>query len=190
MTEVGEIPAGWDVVELSQLANVKYGKARPKTEGDIPVYGSGGIYALANQFLIEYPSIIIGRKGSAGETFFVDTPCWVSDTCFYLEWTTPLSVPYLAAYMSANKLSGEHAKTTLPSLQKPDLETYLVPLPTIDEQSQIAGALDHIDEKIAAEEDRKDALQDFFRSMLQQLMTGQIRLLSDEGLEGLLHGQR
>jgi type I restriction enzyme S subunit len=38
------------------------------------------------------------------------------------------------------------------------------------------------DAKIAAEEDRKTALAALFKSMLHQLMTGQIRLLSDEGL--------
>ena len=37
-------------------------------------------------------------------------------------------------------------------------------------------------EKIAAEEDRKTALQAFFKTMLHQLMTGHIRLLSDAGL--------
>ena len=41
---------------------------------------------------------------------------------------------------------------------------------------------DSIDAKIAAEEDRKAALDALFKSMLHQLMTGQIRLLSDEGL--------
>lgn len=55
-------------------------------------------------------------------------------------------------------------------------------LPQIDEQRRIADILNAIQNKVAAEKDRKAALQEFFRSMLQQLMTGQIRLLSDEGL--------
>ena len=108
-TARGDIPVGWNTMELRQLANVKYGKARPKLEGDIPVYGSGGIYALTNQFLVDYSTIVVGRKGSAGQCYFVNRPSWISDTCFYLEWKTQVNVPFLAAIMSANSLSGEHA---------------------------------------------------------------------------------
>lgn len=60
-----------------------------------------------------------------------------------------------------------------------------IPIPSASEQETIVDLLQGIDEKIAVEEDHKTALQDFFRTMLQQLMTGQIRLLSDDGLEGL-----
>ena len=122
-TARGDIPVGWNTMELRQLANVKYGKARPKLEGDIPVYGSGGIYALTNQFLVDYSTIVVGRKGSAGQCYFVNRPSWISDTCFYLEWKTQnrpswisdtcfylewktqVNVPFLAAIMSANSLS-------------------------------------------------------------------------------------
>ena len=51
-------------------------------------------------------------------------------------------------------------------------------------QKQMVSIMESIDEKIAAEEDRLTALQALFKSMLHQLMTGQIRLLSDEGLCG------
>ena len=41
--------------------------------------------------------------------------------------------------------------------------------------------------KLLVEENRKIALQELFRSALHQLMTGQVRLLSDSDLQGLLH---
>ncbi len=49
-------------------------------------------------------------------------------------------------------------------------------------RSKSSELLTTVDPKIAAEEDRLTALQALFKSMLHQLMTGQIRLLSDEGL--------
>lgn len=67
-----------------------------------------------------------------------------------------------------------------PNISKGVIERQMIPLPPIDEQRQIAKLLMSSDEKIAAEEDRKTALQTLFKSMLHQLMTGQIRLLSDE----------
>jgi hypothetical protein len=56
----------------------------------------------------------------------------------------------------------------------------LVPIPPAAEQAEIVSALETADEKIAAEEDRKAALQAFFQSTLHQLMTGQVRLLNDD----------
>ncbi len=57
-----------------------------------------------------------------------------------------------------------------------------VAYPIVFEQEIISDMLSAEDNKIAVEEDRRTALQDFFKTMLHQLMTGQIRLISDEGL--------
>jgi type I restriction enzyme S subunit len=62
------------------------------------------------------------------------------------------------------------------------LKAFGVPLPSLFEQEEIASLLADTDLKLAAEEDRRAALSDVFTSTLHQLMTGQIRLLSDEGI--------
>ena len=91
---------------------------------------------------------------------------------------------YLAHWLSWRKdyLKELGSGSTFLEVAKGVFKTVLVPLPSLPEQRSIAGSLNIIGEKIAAEEDRKAAMQAFFRSMLQQLMTGQIRLLSDDGL--------
>ena len=175
-TEIGEMPEHWGVVRLDDVAIARYGKAKPKTEGNVPVVGSGGTYYWTDQALIDYPTLVIGRKGTAGRVWLLETPCWPADTTFYLEWKKPVDIRFLFGYLTLNPLSGEHAKTTLPSLQRPDLERCLVPFPSLAEQQQIAGVLSAADRKIEAEEQRKAALQELFKSMLQQLMTGQVRV--------------
>ena len=52
-TQIGPIPVDWEVVRLGTLARVKYGKAKPKNEGVIPVVGSGGIYGWVAEALIQ-----------------------------------------------------------------------------------------------------------------------------------------
>jgi type I restriction enzyme S subunit len=79
-TEIGTISAEWDVVSIGKLADVNYGKAKPKTEGNVPVVGSGGVYAWTSEALIDFPTIVIGRKGSAGQPWLFEEPCWPSDT--------------------------------------------------------------------------------------------------------------
>jgi len=78
--------------------------------------------------------------------------------------------------MVLNPLSGEHAKTTLPSLQKTDLVNYLFPLPPLPVQQKIASILSAIDAKIEAEENKKQALEELFKTLLDNLMTAKIRV--------------
>ena len=176
MTELGPLPEGWDLVKLGDVANVKYGKANPKDTGPIPVVGSGGIFSSTITPIVDYPTIVIGRKGTAGKVWLLVQPCYPSDTAFYLEWIKEIDVNFVFNFMSLNPLSGEHAKTTLPSLQKPDLENFLIPLPPLPEQRRIAAVLSSIDDKIQTEEGKKNALDDLFKSLLNDLMTAKIRV--------------
>ena len=175
-TEIGPMPERWDVVRLGEIARILYGKAKPQTKGTIPAIGSGGVYDWVDTPLAEYTTLIIGRKGTAGKVWYVQTPCWPSDTTFYLEWKQPIDAIFLYGHFLLSPLSGEHAKTTLPSLQRPDLENRLIPLPPLPEQQEIARILQAVDRKIEAEENRKRALEAQFKTLLHYLMTGKIRV--------------
>ena len=178
-SEIGPLPAHWRVVRLGEIARVKYGKAKPINEhGNIPVIGSGGIYGWTAEAAVDFATLIIGRKGTAGQVWLSETPSWPSDTTFYLEWKshTTVDVRFIYGWFLLNPLSGEHAKTTIPSLQRPDLENSLVPLPPLDEQREIARMLQAVDAKIAAEERRRAALEELFKTLLHELMSGRLRL--------------
>ncbi len=170
-TLIGPIPAEWEICRLSEIAAVKYGKAKPHGQGDIPVLGSSGIYTWVDKPLVDYPTIVIGRKGSAGQVWLTKTPSWIADTAFFLEWRTNVNIEYLAAYLHLHKLSGEHAKTTMPSLQKQDLENLLVALPPSPEQLRIAAVLNTIQNEITAQDDLINETREFKRSLMQQLFT-------------------
>jgi len=51
-----------------------------------------------------------------------------------------------------------------------------IPLPPLDEQREIARILQAVDTRIAAEQARRAALEELFKSLLHELMSGQIRL--------------
>jgi len=67
-------------------------------------------------------------------------------------------------------------KTSQPKLALMRIRQIPIPLPSPLEQRQIADMLSAADRKIEAEEQRKAALQELFKSMLHQLMSGQLRL--------------
>ncbi len=175
-TEIGPIPEHWKVVRLGEVAQVKYGKAKPEDEGTVPVVGSGGVYAYTKTALVRFPTLVIGRKGTAGQVWLCEQPCWPSDTTFYLEWKKPISLGFVFELMRMNPPSGEHAKTTIPSLQRSDLESYLIPLSPLPEQQEIARILQTVDRRIQAEEAYARALEALFKTLLHDLMTARRRL--------------
>jgi len=170
------VPEDWEVVKLGEIAEVNYGKANTKDKGNISVVGSGGVYSNTKTPLVDYPTIVVGRKGTAGKAWLFLEPCYPSDTTFYLKWKKDIEIKFLYNYMVLNPLSGEHAKTTLPSLQKADLINYLIPLPHLPIQQRIASILSAIDAKIEAEENKKQALEELFNTLLDNLMTAKIRV--------------
>jgi type I restriction enzyme S subunit len=77
-------PDGVETVILSDIARISNGKDHKQlADGDIPVYGSGGIMRYANQHIYDQESVLIPRKGSIGNIFYVNTPFWTVDTIFY-----------------------------------------------------------------------------------------------------------
>lgn len=67
-------------------------------------------------------------------------------------------------------------RTTIPQLNKKDVEPIKIPLPAILEQQGIAHVLCLVDDKIEIEEKKKTTLRRLFGTMLHKLMTGDIRL--------------
>ena len=176
-TEIGEIPEHWEVVRLGnlQISQIKYGKAKPPESGNIPVVGSSGIYEWTNKALIGKPTIVVGRKGTAGKPYLILEPCWPSDTTFYLDINLELIKPkFLYEYILLRSPSGEHDKTTLPSLKREDLENLKIPLPPLPEQQKIAGILQTIDQKIEIEKRKKELYEELFKTMLNKIMSQEI----------------
>jgi type I restriction enzyme S subunit len=174
MTELGPLPKEWRVVRLGEIARVKYGKAKPTSEhGNIPVIGSGGIYGWTTEAVVDFPTLIIGRKGAAGQVWLSESPSWPSDTTFYLEWKpyTTVDVQFIYGWFLLNPLSGEHAKTTIPSLQRLDLENFLIPLPSLPEQRAIAHVLRTVQRAKEATEGVIVALKELKKSLMQHLFT-------------------
>ncbi|MDY5159489.1 hypothetical protein SC346_10210, partial [Actinotignum timonense] len=79
-------PDGVEYRNLGDIARLKNGKDhKPLGDGNIPVYGSGGIMRHVNEHMAFGPSVLIPRKGSLGNIFFVEGPFWNVDTVFSTE---------------------------------------------------------------------------------------------------------
>ena len=113
-SELGEIPKGWQVNKVGKLLELAYGKALKATDrvdGPIPVYGSGGVTGFHDQALVNFGSIIVGRKGTVGALYWEDGPFYPIDTTFYVR---PISAPmtycfYLLQTLGLDKMNTDAA---------------------------------------------------------------------------------
>ena len=77
----------YEVVPFKEVCTLEYGASLPKRKrisGHYPVMGSNGITDYHNEFLVEGPAIIVGRKGSAGQVTYIEDNCFPIDTTYYV----------------------------------------------------------------------------------------------------------
>jgi restriction endonuclease S subunit len=132
---------------LGNLVKIKNGKSyKGFNSGDIPVYGSGGIMTYVDRSAYSGPSVLIPRKGSIGNIFYVDTPFWNVDTIFYTEINREQVTPkYLYHALQVQNLSELNTAGGVPSLTQTVLKGVRIPLPSIAEQERIVKILDKFD---------------------------------------------
>ncbi|MDE6054328.1 MAG: restriction endonuclease subunit S, partial [Lachnospiraceae bacterium] len=81
---VNGVPVGWNTRKVTDFLEIKYGKDHKELEdGDIPVYGSGGIMRKVKSVLYSGESVLIPRKGSLNNIMYVTGVFWTIDTMFF-----------------------------------------------------------------------------------------------------------
>ena len=80
------------------------------------------------------------------------------------------------AFTLLNLYAGSSNKTTIPNLSQGRLAVFPIPLPPLSEQREIARILQAVDAKIVAEQARRAALEELFKTLLQELMSGKRRV--------------
>ena len=140
----------WKKYKLGDLLTIKYGKDHKKLkEGNIPVYGSGGIMRRVNQSIYNGPSIMIPRKGSLNNVLYSNTPFWTVDTMFWSIINANIVNPLFLYYSLCKRdFASLNVGSAVPSLTVPILNDIDVNVPTLDTQNRIVNILKSLDNKI------------------------------------------
>ncbi|EHJ52636.1 restriction endonuclease subunit S [Streptococcus macacae] len=140
----------WETVYLGDVCKIKYGKDHKKLlEGNIPVYGTGGIMRYVDTPLYKNKSVLIPRKGSLGNLYFVDEPFWTVDTLFYTEIDETKILPEFLFYkLKTYDLASMNVGSAVPSLTTSVLNAINIQLPPLSVQEEIVKVLGIIDSKI------------------------------------------
>lgn len=132
---------------LGEVAKIRNGRDyKHLSSGEVPVYGSGGIMTTVDTPCFTRPSVLIPRKGSIGNLFYVDGPFWTVDTIFWTEIDAAVVNPrFLYHYLKTQDLASMNTAGGIPSLTQSALNPVPIPIPSLAEQERIVGILDKFD---------------------------------------------
>jgi len=217
-TEIGLVPKSWRVVELGSLAHIGNGSTPKRDNkgywdgGSIPWLTSGKIHerfieqadelvtdlaveechlprVRANSLLIA----ITGQGKTLGNSALVKFATCISQHLAYAQFHTEEVVPefmlwYLQTRYQHLRSVSQAGGSTKGALTCGYIKTYPVPLPSVGEQNQIAKICAILEKKERNHERRRLTLEELFRTLLHQLMTGQVRVNGPE-LDFLIEGE-
>lgn len=136
--------------KLKDLLSIKNGKDHKElNDGNIPIFGSGGIMRYGDKALFEDESILLPRKGTLSNIQYVNEPFWTVDTIYYSVVNKNLANPfYLFNYLKSLDLSNLNSGTGVPSMTFNSYYDLHIKLPDLSTQKSIAKVLSDLDAKI------------------------------------------
>ncbi|WP_197977001.1 restriction endonuclease subunit S [Corynebacterium sp. LK31] len=164
-------PDGVTHLPLEDFLTIRNGKDHKHLEdGEIPVYGSGGIMRHVNQAAASGPSVLIPRKGSLGNLFYVEGPFWVVDTIFRTEINEDIALPKFVFYELQTLGLGEMNQAGgVPSQTQSKLKKLRIPIPPLPIQQEIVKILDtfqSLEAELEAELEARKKQYEFYRNQL------------------------
>lgn len=171
----GKMPTDWQECNLGDIVTVRYGKDhKDLVDGIFPVYGSGGIMRYAEKYLYDKASVLIPRKGSLNNIYYVDDPFWSVDTMFFTEMKKTNLAKYIFFYLKRLDFESMNCGSAIPSMSTSILNALKVILPSDSILAKFEETITPLFIKVKdlqKESSRLAALRD---TLLPKLMSGEL----------------
>lgn len=145
---IGEIPEGWEVVQLKRFAEVHNGReidveVDSTDSSAVGVYGSGGVFKYTNRSQYSGKAVLFGRKGTLGKPLYVEGQLWAVDTMYFLTYSNRLLEKFSYYQFLAFNWAPYITHTAIPSVVASEIVACYFPIPPLEEQAKIADYLDN-----------------------------------------------
>ena len=165
---------GFDCKKGSELFKFSSGKFLPeekRLDEGTPVYGGNGIAWYTNKYLIDYPTIIIGRVGAqCGNIHAVTTPVWITDNAIYIkeQKTKAYTLEFLTELMRMMDFYQYADFSGQPKITQKPLETLDYIMPPIELQTQFATFVEQTDKSKLAIQQSLDKMELLKKALMQK----------------------
>ena len=140
----------WEQRKLGEVVDVRSGKDyKHLSEGNIPVYGTGGYMLSVNEALsYSEDAIGIGRKGTIDKPYILKAPFWTVDTLFYAVPRANIDLYFVFDIFQNIDWKKKDESTGVPSLSKAAINEIDILVPHHAEQCIIGKYFSEIDNLI------------------------------------------
>ena len=175
----------WEMARLGHVAHIKTGSRNNQDkidDGEYPFFVRSPHVERIDSYSFEGEAILVPGEGDIGSIFhYVNGRYDVHQRVYNVsQFAKNVCGKFLYYSMTLN--FGSHAmqntvKATVDSLRLPTFTKFRFPLPTdIAEQRAIAAIITDLDAEIGALEARREKMLAIKQGMMQQLLTGRVRL--------------
>jgi len=185
-SELGEIPEGWRVGRLGDLAQVTSGKRpnkvcpEPQPYASISLWGGNGPMGYVTEPLYSTPILLTGRVGTLGSVFRIATPCWPSDNTLVVIAREKIAIEFLYFQMKRFDYDALNRGSTQPLLTQTDLSGQQVPLPSNRLLSEFHKHVSTYFAKLDESMNESRTLAALRDALLPKLIRGEIRVKDAE----------
>jgi type I restriction enzyme S subunit len=183
---LGEIPEGWRVRTLGDLAEVTSGKrpdqtfASPTPDANVPLWGGNGPMAYVRQPLFTEPILLTGRVGTLGSVFRISSPCWPSDNTLVVLPRKRLYMEYLYLCMKGFDFDSLNRGSTQPLLTQTDLKKQPLRVASGDMLNEFHKIANDLFARVDATTRESRTLAALRDALLPKLIRGEIRVKDAE----------
>ncbi|CAM4423904.1 MULTISPECIES: restriction endonuclease subunit S [Bacteria] len=178
-TELGYAPKGWMTNRLENILELAYGKALKKTErtnGNYPVYGSGGVDGTHNEYLVKGPGVIVGRKGTVGSLHWENKNFYPIDTVFFVKPKEYYSLVYCYQLLKTLGLENMNTDAAVPGLNRNNAYRLEVVTPTQSIIAKFTNIIQTIQHKMDSNHNETENLTALRDTLLPKLISGELSL--------------
>lgn len=173
----------WEVKKLGEVCEIKKGQmitSSVKVDGNIPVIAGGKTPAyFHNKANRTGKTITVSASGaSAGYVGFHNYPIFASDCSTIIE-NEKYCIEFIYYFLSRNQevIYSYQTGGAQPHIHPKDIEPMVFGIPSLTEQTRIATILSDMDAELEALEAQLGKARKVKQGMMQELLTGRVRLI-------------
>lgn len=190
MQELLRPKEGWEVKKLGEISRIYTGSRNNQEkvkDGLYPFFVRSQQIERINSYSFDGEAILIPGEGGIGSIFhYIVGKFDFHQRVYKISDFNNALGKFIFYYLKEN--FGNHAlqnsvKATVDSLRLPTFFDFKIPLPSLNDQNNISNILSELDSQVEALECKLSKARQIKQGIMQQLLTGRIRLIKSASTE-------